>query len=77
MGYVGHFGSRLEIVSTPPRHCIFPSWNAKRTVVVDHNLDIAENLAVSTVSLVARLRSAGSRAKHALGLRVEHEGDSE
>jgi hypothetical protein len=46
------------------------------TVVVDHDLDIAEDLAVPPVSLVAGLGDAAQTlpVDWAVGLRVQHKG---
>lgn len=50
------------------------------TVVVDHDLDIAENLAVAPVRLLLGLceeSAAILASEYALGLRIEHEWDGE
>lgn len=48
-------------------------------MVVNHELDIVEDLAVSPVGLFARLRVTAHPLplKDALGLRVEHKGHGE
>ncbi len=54
------------------------SWEEGRllTVVVDHDLDVAEDLAVPPVSLIAGLGDTAQalRINGAVGLRVEHKG---
>ncbi len=71
-GSRGRFGERL--------HSVSHSWLLEErerafTVVVNHEFDIAENLAVSSVCLVTRLRVAAPLPlEDALRLGIEDKG---
>ena len=58
----------------------FFSWAGGRwlTVLIDHGLDISQDLAIPSVRLGPRLRQTGLAApKDTRGLRIEYERDRE